>query len=67
MSVDERWVRNEHLGKTVDNIDQGDNVDSASELFIIGLGLIESPRYGHLNGREQDAFLIRTAYFYHLR
>lgn len=35
MRVDECGVRNEHLRKTADNIDQGDNMDPASELFII--------------------------------
>lgn len=35
MRVDECGVRNAHLRKTADNIDQGDNMDPASELFII--------------------------------
>lgn len=33
--MDERGVRNEHLRKTADNIDQGDNTDSERGLFII--------------------------------
>ncbi len=35
MRVDECGVRNEHLRKTIDNIDQRDNMDPASELLII--------------------------------